>query len=172
MTASFLKFPGLFFIFWPIIIILSFEWSPLVLLFSSPLVLFSILWWLYWACQLHLVSPLLSCSIAFSARSKDLSPFAFFQFYPVVSWNSKVDHLAGSFFYWLSLGLVIWPRLSDLFVSQNPTGNVYSCVTHFQGQLLHCAYTICLYGQIQISCTLPSELLSHPVMSSLILFLC
>ena len=27
---------------------------------------------------------------------------------------------------------------------------------HFLGQLLGCAYTICLYGRIEISCTFPS----------------
>ena len=33
---------------------------------------------------------------------------------------SKVHYSAGSFFCWLSLGLVIWPRSGALFVSQNP----------------------------------------------------
>ena len=50
-----------------------------------------------------------------------------------------------SFFCWLLLGLVFWPRLGDPCVCQSPIG-VYVC--HFLGQVLGCAYTICLYGQI------------------------
>ena len=43
--------------------------------------------------------------------------FAFFQFYPVISWNDKVHYWAGSLFcYWLSLGLVVWSRFGDPFV--------------------------------------------------------
>ena len=43
-----------------------------------------------------------------------------------------------------------WPRLSDPFVCQSPI-EIYVC--HFLGQMLGCAYTICSYGQIEISCT-------------------
>ena len=44
VTATLLKFPGLFSVFWLILIMLYFGWSPLVLLFSSPLVPLPILW--------------------------------------------------------------------------------------------------------------------------------
>ena len=54
---------------------------------------------------------------------------------------------------WLLLGLVFWPRLYDPSVCQSPLG-VYAC--HFLGQVLGCAYTICSYDQIWISCTSPS----------------
>ena len=54
---------------------------------------------------------------------------------------------------WLLWGLVFWPRLGDLCVCQSPIG-VYVC--HFLGQLLDCAYTICLNGRIEISRTFPS----------------
>ena len=37
------------------------------------------------------------------------------------------------FFYWLSLGLVIWPRLGDPFVSQNPEK---VCASHSSGRIL------------------------------------
>ena len=47
VTASLLKSPGLFSVFWPISIILLFGWSPLVLLFQSRQVSLIILWWLY-----------------------------------------------------------------------------------------------------------------------------
>ena len=46
VTASLLKFPGLFSVFWPISTMLYFEQSPSVPLFPSPPVLVSILWWL------------------------------------------------------------------------------------------------------------------------------
>ena len=50
-----------------------------------------------------------------------ISLFAFLQFYSVVSRNGKVYYSAGSLFFccWLTLGLVVWPRLGDPFVSQN-----------------------------------------------------
>ena len=51
----------------------------------------------------------------------------------------------------LLLGLVFWPRLGDLFLSQNPRGVFES---HSPGQILGCAYIICSYGQILISCTI------------------
>ena len=44
-----------------------------------------------------------------------------------------------SFSCWISLGLVVWPRLDDPFISQNPI-EVY--VSHFPGRILGCAYTI------------------------------
>ena len=34
----------------------------------------------------------------------------------VVSQSNKVSKSAGSLFCWLSLGLVVWPKLGDLFV--------------------------------------------------------
>ena len=71
--------------------------------------------------------------------------FTFFQFFLVVSRYSKVHIFASSLFCWLLLGLVVWVRLNDPFVCQNPSG---VCVCHSPGQILGCAYTICLYGQI------------------------
>ena len=68
-----------------------------------------------------------------------ISFFVFFQFYSVVSWESKIHNSASSLF------LVVWPRLDDLFVSQNPRGVFAS---HSPGHILGCTYTICSYGQI------------------------
>ena len=72
--------------------------------------------------------------------------FAFFQLYSVVSWNGKVHCSAGYlfflfsfFFYWLSPGLIILPRLEDQFVSQNPRE---VCASQFPGRILCCASTI------------------------------
>ena len=42
-------------------------------------------------------------------------------------------------FCWLSLGLVVWPGLGDLFVSQNPRE---FCASHSLGRILFSAYTI------------------------------
>ena len=81
--------------------------------------------------------------------------FTFFQFYSGVSRDSKVDYFASClFFCWLLLGLFFWPRLCDPRVCRSPIG-VYVC--YFLGQMLGCAYTICLYDQIQISCTFPNH---------------
>ena len=54
--------------------------------------------------------------------------FTFFQFYSLVSRDSKVDNFANSLFFFLlllsllfcelTLGLIFWPQLSDPFVSQ------------------------------------------------------
>ena len=52
------------------------------------------------------------------------------------------------FFYslcYLLLGLVVWLRLADPFVSQNPR-EFYA--SHFSRRILSCAYSICLSGQI------------------------
>ena len=65
VTASLFKSPALFSVFWPILIMLQFGWSPLVPLFPSPPVPVPIFWWLYRVHQLQLVSVPLSCSIVF-----------------------------------------------------------------------------------------------------------
>ena len=55
----------------------------------------------------------------------------FSQFYPVVCRNGKIPKSAGCLFRcWLSLGLVVWPRLDDPFESQNPWEHIES---RFQG---------------------------------------
>ena len=83
--------------------------------------------------------------------------FTFVPFYSVVSKASKVhqstDIFSLFFSCWLLQSLVIWPRLVDPFICQNPMG-VY--VSHSTGQMLDCEYTFCSYGQILISCTTPS----------------
>ena len=72
--------------------------------------------------------------------------FIFFQFSSMVSPDSKVDYFASSLFlFWLLLSPVFWSRLGDPCVCRSPMG-VYVC--HFLGQMLDCAYTICLHGQI------------------------
>ena len=66
--------------------------------------------------------------------------------FSLVRWYSKVSFqqvLFFFFFYWESLGLVIWLRLGDLFVSQNPRK---FCVSHSPGRILGCEYTTCLHN--------------------------
>ena len=80
----------------------------------------------------------------FSSKVKVLnSLFTFFQFYSVVSQDSRY-----SFFFFLIIirtGLLAEIRWS-----------VCISKSHFLGQVLGCAYTICCHGQIQFSCTFPS----------------
>ena len=88
------------------------------------------------------------------ARSRYLSFFSYsFSFILWSAGTAKSTNLQILFFCWLLLGLIFWLRLVDLSVCQSPKG-VYVC--HSLGQMLGCAYTICLYGQFWISCTSPS----------------
>ena len=79
-----------------------------------------------------------------------ISLFAFFQFYLVVSRNGKVHNWQILYFCQLSIGLVIWLRLGDPFVSQNPRE---VCASHFLGR---CAYNICFSVSYTIHNGLPS----------------
>ena len=80
------------------------------------------------------------------ARSRYLSFFS--HSFSFILWSagtakSTISHSLLLVDYFLSL--VFWPRLGDPCVRQSPIG-VY--VYYFLGQVLSCAYTICLYGQI------------------------
>ena len=82
--------------------------------------------------------------------------FAFFQFtlWSVGTAKSTMRQvLLFFFFWWLSWVLAVWLRFGDLFVSQN--FKEFSA-SYFLGQIPGCAYTICLFGQIQTSCTIAS----------------
>ena len=84
------------------------------------------------------------------ARSRYLSFLSHsFSFILWLTRTAKSTILQILFFCWSLLGLVFWPRLGDPSVCQSPIG-VYVC--HFLGQMLGCANTICLYGQISVSC--------------------
>ena len=128
VTASVLKSPELSPVFWPILIMLLFRWSPLVFLFPSPLYQFfgdctksSNYNWYH--CHFHVPHSFFQ----FPSKKEELIfLFVFFHFYSVISQNSKINYLASSlfffFFCWLLQHLVIWLRLGDPFVSQNPRG--------------------------------------------------
>ncbi len=66
-----------------------------------------------------------------------------FQFYSVVSRDSKVDNFPNSLF--LLVIMVFWLGLGDPSLCQSPLG---AYVFHFLGQVPGCAYTICWCGQI------------------------
>ena len=130
----------------------SFECSPLILLFLSPPVTVSILWWLCRALQLQLVSSTFSCSSVFSIPQQGPGTYPSFLFFKSLlcgqSGQKSLQFCKFSFCCWQSYSL-----LGDPFVSQNPWG-VWA--SQSLGRILGCAYTICLYCQISISCITPS----------------
>ena len=70
------------------------------------------------------------------ARSSNLPHFSLvFNFTLWSAWTAKSTIRQVLFVYWLSLDLVVWQRLGDLFVSQNPRG-VWA--TYSSGQILGC----------------------------------
>ena len=101
VTASLLKSLGLFSIFWPFSIMLLWGWSPIVCQLPSPPVPSMILKSLFQKHQLQLLQLSLACSIVFHFPCKvnvHILLFIFFQFYSVVSRDSKVDNFAISLF--------------------------------------------------------------------------
>ena len=97
VTANLLKSPGLFSVFW--FIIIMFEWSLLVLLFLSLLVLLLILWGRFQVHQLQLVSSSPLCSLYFMFSCKVyifISRSICFYFYSVICRYVKVYYWAGS----------------------------------------------------------------------------
>ena len=107
--------------------------------------------------QLVLLS--LSCSIVLYQFSSKVYVFiflfAFLQFYLMISRDGKLHYSAGSrffffffffliFFCWLSLGLFVWPRLGDPFVSQNL--KKFVCRIFQDGFWV--VHTNCSHGQI------------------------
>ena len=115
VTASLLKSPGLFSVFWPISTLLSFGWSLLVFLFPILSVPFPVFWWLYRAYRSQLVSPSLSCSISFSVPQQDTSTYLSFRLPSILlcglQGRQSQQFRKFSVFCWLSLYLVVWSRL-------------------------------------------------------------
>ena len=83
------------------------------------------------------------------ARSRHLSFFSLsFNFTQWLAGTAKSKILQVLFFCcWLFQSPVVWPRLGDPFVSQNPRK---VCASHSPGQNLGCAYPICLHGKTSI----------------------
>ena len=158
VTASLLKSPGLFSVFWPFSIKQLFGWSPLgrqlpnlpgPLIITVPKAPITI----------GIIVTMFCSFFQFSSKVEVLvSLFTFFQFYSVVSRDSKVDNFADflSFFFffgWLLQSLVFWPRLGDPFVYKSPIG---VCVCHFLGADAGlCIYHLLAWSNLN-SCTFPS----------------
>ena len=92
--------------------------------------------------------------------------FTFFQFYSVVNRDSRVYNLASSLFCCLSLGLVVWLRLGDPFVSQNPMS--YS---QWKDSRLR-IYRLLVWSNFNFLHNSKWITLSSLVVSRLIIFLC
>ena len=149
MIASLLNSQKHFSVFWLILIMLLSGWSPLVFWFLNPPVPLPRLWGFFQAYLLQLISLLPSYYIVFFsslARSKYLSLFLLpfiFTLYSVRTAKSTIRQIllyfvffsSFSFFFFffffcLSLVLVVWPGLGDLFVVQNPRTDSDWCIYH------------------------------------------
>ena len=94
------------------------------------------------------------------ARSRYLSFFS--HSFSFILWSSGQQSRQFCKFSFLLLIIIrsgLLAEIGDPFVCQSPKG-VYVC--HFLERILGCAYTICSYVQIQISCTSPSGSLCPP----------
>ena len=137
MIASFLKFSGLFSLFWTISAMVFI--CPVVSKSSNP--------------SFNLLVNVLRAPItiditvtfmyhSFSVLKQDPGIYRFFCFLSIflcgqAEWQNPQF---GWFLFCCSLsqGLVIWPRLSNPFVSQNPND---FCAFHFLGRILACSST-------------------------------
>ena len=85
------------------------------------------------------------------ANIKHLSLFRFNLFLLYVLSEQQRPRLGRFIFYlfifWLSLSLIVCPRLGDPFVSQSPKE---VCGSHCQVRILGCTYTTCSCGQMYI----------------------
>ena len=70
-----------------------------------------------------------------------------------------------SFFLWLLSGLVVWLRLGDLFICQNPRE---LCECHSPGQMLGCIYHF--FGRSNLNFLLNSQWITFPTHSYLVLY--
>ena len=118
-----------------------------------------------------LSAPILIGTIFFSsslARSRYLFLSVFFQFY---LWSDgKVHYSAGSFFCWLSIGLVVQPRFdADLFVSQISKSQRILCISFSRMVSGLCIYYVCMV-KFQFLAPFSVDHISYPVLSRLILF--
>ena len=174
-----LKSPGLSSVFELTLIMLLFGGSLHVFLFPSPPVPVSILLWLYQEHRLQFVSPSLSCFTVFWIPEQGPSTYLSFRFIAILFCGQpgrqspqfgKISLSPFFFFFFclLWLGLVVRPRLGDLFVYQNPRG---VCASHFPGRFWVVHILFVRMVKFQYIAQFPVDHLAHPVMSSLLLFL-
>ena len=168
VTASLLRSPGLFLVFWPTSTMLLFRWSLLVLRFPTPPGLLLNLWGSFQVHQLQLVSPSPSCSIVYLGVRKDVSISLFFRFLLIFTLGSAgvaKSSLRQVLFFLLTVtrsGLLVeinwsvWISLCDSFQDgfwfmHIPSGRMVK--SKFLAQF-------------------PVDHFSYPVISSLVVFLC
>ena len=153
--ATLLKSLRFFLVFEPNIIMPSFGWSLLTLLFPSPPVPLSILWWLDRTPQLQLVSPSLSCSIVFQFSSK-VHVLIFSFSFSFTQWSIGTAKFTIWQFLFFFLTIITSRRLTEIMCSV--------CISKYQRSLRVsfsrtefglCMYLF-LYGQILASCTIPN----------------
>ena len=146
VIPSLLKSLGLYSVFWPILIMLQVEWSPLFLWFANPSVPVTIFWWLYQVHQLQLVSPSLSCSIVFFQFSFNIEVFislsVLFQFYPVISCHIKIHYSTRLFLTITRSGGLPYLRWSSCMSKSQKNVYVFFSI----GRMLGSIYTIYLYS--------------------------
>ena len=85
----------------------------------------------------------------FSSPARSRSWYLFSLSINFIQWSIRtakptIQQVFFSFFDWLSLDLIVWPRLGYLFVSQNSRE---LCVSHSPGQIPSYAYTTYSYGR-------------------------
>ena len=140
VTASLLKPPGLFPVFRPILIQQWIWWFRLVLLFSNPLVLVRIIWWLYHVRRLQLVSPSFSCSVVFKVLLHGQGTDHSFLFQP-----ERQIPLFGRFSLFL-LTITKSSRLAEIrWAVCILKSKRILCISFSRTDFL---YTMCSYGQI------------------------
>ena len=94
--------------------------------------------------------------------------FTFFQFYSVVSRDSKFYNFVSSLFCWLLLSLVFWPRLGDLCVCQSPIG-VVCVIFHDRCWVVHIPFVYMV--KFEFLAHLPVDHFADPIISSLLFLL-
>ena len=124
MIASLLKFPGLFSVFWTILVMLLSRWSLIILLLLSFPVPLPILLWLFQVHQPQVVSPLPSCSVVFFYSLDAYLSFPFLYLHSLVCRDNKVQYSADSLFL---LTIARFDRLVEIKWS--------ICITESQGSL-------------------------------------
>ena len=98
------------------------------------------------------------------ARSWYLSFFSFSFNFTTLSQDSKVHYSAISLFL-VDLGLVVWTRLGDPFVSQNP----WSCASCSPGQILDMQIPFGRVARFQFLAQFPVDRLAHVFLLLLLL---
>ena len=116
--------------------------------------------------QLQLVSQSPLCSQPFNSQSRSWYSYIFSRFFLnyiffLIILCGRQNSLFGGYscFYWLSQGLVVLPRLGDLFAYQNPRE---FCTSHSPAQIPGSAHTTCSSGPISLSCITPIGLPLQP----------